>query len=205
MEWAVVRAVAGGINLVLLREKDLTPVMLIALANRLRQITRGKALLVISASTRSHIQAALESDSDGVCLSEGGVSVPSARSLIGTDMLMVGRSVHDLQGATEADKAGADFLMAGSVFTTNSHPGMRTEGPALIERIASKVSVPVLGVGGITAINASEVIKAGAAGVAMIRAVLCSTDPYSPARRIRAAVDKAYRLRVEIGTGPSGF
>ena len=195
LEWAVEAAVAVGVDLVQLREKDLDAVPLLALAERLRQVTQGKALLFVNAVTRAQIEVALAAGADGVHLGEEALTVPQARALMGDRGLLIGRSVHDLAGARKAAEAGADLLQAGSVFPSGSHPGQAPAGVALVKRVASAVVVSVLGVGGITAANAEEVIGAGADGVAVIREVLTARSPYRAAQRLRRAVDRAYAAR----------
>ena len=195
LEWAVEAAVAGGVNLVQLREKDLDAVLLLALAERLRQVTQGKALLFVNAVTQAQVEVALAASADGVHLGEEALTVPPARALVGDRGLLIGRSVHDVAGARQAAEAGADLLQAGSVFPSGTHLGQAPAGVALIKRVASAVTVPVFGVGGITVDNAEEVIGAGADGVAIIREVLAARSPYRAAKRLRRAVDRAYAAR----------
>ena len=75
LEEAVARAVAGGVNVVQLREKDLTAAQLVPLADRLRAITRGKVLLIVN----GRLDVALLCAADGVHLPEWGPSVAAAR------------------------------------------------------------------------------------------------------------------------------
>ena len=188
LEWAVEAAVAGGVHLVQLREKDLGAGPLLSLALRLRRITEGKALFFVN----DRLDVALACGADGVQLGEESLPVEQARSLLAGRALLIGRSVHDLTGARLAAEAGADFLQIGTIFESASHPGQRPVGVEMVHAIASAVNVPVLGVGGITAGNATEVMEAGAIGVAVIREVLAASSPYQAALRLRQAVDQAY-------------
>ena len=188
LEWAVESAVAGGINLVQLREKDLAAGELLKLAEQLRRITEGKALLFVN----DRLDVALACDADGVQLGEESLPVAQARRALGSREMLVGRSVHDLAGARQAADAGAHLLIVGTVYESASHPGQNPAGIALVHHVASAVAAPVLGVGGITAANAASVISAGATGVAVIREVLAAPSPYQAAQRLRKAVDEAY-------------
>ena len=193
---AVEAAVAGGVSLVQMREKDLPEAEQLVLARRLRELTAGRALLFVNDS----VSIAQAAGADGVQLAERSRTVASARDAtaldaLGRGRLLVGRSVHDLAGATEAAEQGADLLVVGAVFETATHPGQPAVGTGLVEQIASAVSVPVLGIGGITAANAADVIVAGAAGVAVVTGVLAAGDPRDAARAICDAVQHAWAAR----------
>jgi thiamine-phosphate diphosphorylase len=185
LEEAVARAVAGGVSVVQLREKDLAVAELVPLADRLRAITRDKALLIVN----SHLDVALLCGADGVHLPERGPSVAATRRLAG-DGLIIGRSVHSVEEAVKAEEEGADYVQVGAIFPTRSHPGPPA-GPRLLESVAARVSIPIVAVGGITAGNVGQVIQAGARGAAVISAVLGSPSPTSSGRRLAEAMVEA--------------
>ena len=193
---AVEAAVAGGVRLVQMREKDLPDAEQLVLARRLREITAGRALLFVNDS----VSIAQAAGADGVQLAERSRTVASARDAMAVDAqgrgrLLVGRSVHDLAGATEAAEQGADLLVVGAVFESATHPGQPAVGPGLVEQVAGAVSLPVLGIGGITTANAADVITAGAAGVAVVTAVLAADDPQDAARALCDSVQHAWAAR----------
>lgn len=180
---ALKAALPAAIDAVQLREKDLPLDELLPLAHRLRDVTRGHALLLVNSS----LEVALAAAADGVHLPEAAPAIERPRS----DFL-VGRSVHSLDAARRAEAEGADYLIAGPVYETRSHPGAEPAGPALIEGVAQAVRIPVLAIGGITAERVQEVVRAGAAGVAVISAVLASPSPARAARDLRRALDAAW-------------
>ena len=193
---AVAAAVAGGVGLVQMREKDLPDAEQLVLARRLRELTAGRALLFVNDS----VSIAQAAGADGVQLAERSRTVASARDAMGLDVggrgrLIVGRSVHDLAGATEAAAQGADVLVVGAVFESATHPGQPAVGAGLVEQIAGAVSLPVLGIGGITAANAADVIAAGAAGVAVVSGLLAARDPHDAARALCDSVQHAWAAR----------
>ena len=104
------------------------------------------------------------------------MGVAEARKLIGQDRL-IGSSVHSVEGAVSAESNGADFLVLGAIFETTTHPGVETGGLALVEAVTHRVQIPVLGIGGITPANIEDVIRAGAAGAAVITAISMVPDP----------------------------
>lgn len=164
LEQIVADAVAGGVNVVQWRE---------ALPERLRSLRN--ALHVINTDT----VAAVERQADGVHLKEDGVSIESARAIAGEDVL-VGRSVHSVEAAQFAEREGADYLIAGNIFETTTHPELEASGIAFLGAICESVSIPVLAIGGISLDRVAECIAAGAAGIA-IRSALLHADEASDA------------------------
>ncbi len=127
------------------------------------------------------VEAAIELGADGVHLGQADAGAGRARAA----GLLLGRSAVNFEQAVEAD---ADYLGVGPVWET---PSKEDADPALgldeLARIAVAVSVPVIAIGGIDASNAADCIRAGAAGVAVIRA---ATDP-----NLRRVVDEALGAR----------
>lgn len=180
---AVRGAVSGGANMVQLRERGLAGRDLLSLALELRRITQDRALLIVN----ERVDIAIAAGADGVQLGEQSMSVSAAKYVSG-DHLLIGRSVHDMYGAQDAERDGADFLIAGTIFASRSHPGMGAAGTALISEISESVSTATLGIGGITASNAAAVIAAGATGVAAIGAMLDSSNPREAAEALAAEI-----------------
>ena len=174
LEDAIETCLGAGLKAVQLREKDLPVRELLRLAGRLRESTRrhGARLFV-----NDRADVALTVGADGV--QRTGVSLPVwALRSISPAGFMIGASVHSLPEAREAEPEGADFLVFGPVYDTASK---RRYGPPqglpALERVASAMRVPVLAVGGITPARVPEVMRAGAAGVAVIGAVLGAERP----------------------------
>ena len=183
----VAAAVAGGVDIVQLRDKEEPGGALLELAVALRGVTKGSALLLVN--ERADVAAA--SGADGVQLGEAAMPTAAVRPIL-PDGAIIGRSVHSVDGATEAQASGADFLLVGTMFATRSHPGEEPSGPGLLERIrAAGVGAPLLGIGGITADNVAQVIRSDANGAAVITAILASADPEREASRIKSAMRDA--------------
>lgn len=182
------KALDGGIDAVQLRAKELAAGRLLSLAQSLRKVTGQRALLFIN----DRIDVAIAAEADGVQLAEDAICVEAARRLVGAEML-VGRSVHSVEGAVEAEAQGANFLFLGAIFASDSKPGVEPAGIGLLEEAASRVSVPILGIGGIDQNNAGQVIKSGGYGVAVIRSILASSDPAQAAREIKQSMSAAAR------------
>lgn len=177
-------AVAGGVDMVQLRDKELPGGILFEQAMALREVVRDRALLLVN--ERADVAAAI--GAGGVQLGEAAMATEPVRTIVGADAV-IGRSVHSVDGAQAAAASGADFLLVGAMFATRSHPGEEPSGPGLLERIrAAGVAVPLLAIGGITADNIAGVMAAGASGAAVITSVLASDDPETAARRLKSAM-----------------
>lgn len=141
------------------------------------------------------LDVALASGAHGVQLGHGALPVQAARDLGGR--LAIGASVHSAAEATVAARAGAHYLVAGSVFSTATHPDADPAGTALVTSCA-EAGVPVLGIGGIDVGNAGLVIEAGATGVAVVRAVWAASDP------VRALLGLLERVSPGASSGAAG-
>ena len=85
--------------------------------------------------------------------------------------------MHSVKGAVDAEREGADLLVAGTIYASRSHTGVEPAGPSLLSSITRQVPLPLLGIGGIGPGNIGDVIEAGAWGAAVISAVLEADDP----------------------------
>ena len=167
------RAVGAGATVLQLRVKAQTDEI----------VARGQGFgeLGVTFVVNDDVEAALRLGADGVHLGRGDAGAERARA----EGLLLGRSVTALDQVEGLD---ADYLGAGPVWATPSKEDadrpMGLDGLAAIARAAA---VPVIAIGGIDASNAGDCIRAGAAGVAAIRA---GTDP-----AVRSAVDEALAAR----------
>ena len=180
-------AIAGGVDIVQLRDKDEPGNTLLELALALREVARPPAILLVN----ERADVAIAAGANGVQLGEAAMPTSAVRPIL-PDGAIIGRSIHSVEGAMQAEQSGADFLLVGTMFATRSHPGEEPSGPGLLERIRSaNVNAPLLGIGGITADNVAQVIRAGANGAAVITAILASADPEREASRIKSAMQDA--------------
>ena len=116
------------------------------------------------------------------------------RARIGPGVL-ISRAVHSVEAAIRAEHDGADIVQLGTVFETASKPGRAAIGVAGVRAVCGSVRLPVIAIGGINALNAGDVIRAGASGVAVIGAILDADDPCAAAAALREAIDAAFAAR----------
>jgi len=170
-------AVAGGVDAIQVREKDLCDDELTCLAERIQQVVGGRAAVLVNGSPE-------------VAMSVGvGLHLPGD-SLTPADRTwpLWGRSVHSPEEARRRADESPDYVLVGPVYPTDSKPGHPGGGLGLVEAtVRAADPVPVLAIGGIDAGNAGAVIDAGAAGIAVRGAVLTASDPERTAHAIRGA------------------
>lgn len=162
-------AVDAGIDLIQVRERDLEAGELAALVTELLAVTRATPTRLV---VNDRMDVALACGADGVHLRGDSIPIAAARRLAPAGFL-IGRSVHGVDEAIGA--AGADYLIAGTVFASASKPAQtRWLGIEGLRSIARAVDPPVLAIGGIAGDRIGEVAAAGAAGFAAIGLFIAS-------------------------------
>jgi thiamine-phosphate pyrophosphorylase len=177
------RAMSGGATAILVRRPHATAFEIFALARQLRPSTRAAGCLLL-VSDRADV--AVAADADGVHLGARSLPVAAARRAVGPGLL-VGRSVHNLDEAGQAEDEGASYLIVGPVFDSGTHPGQPPLGLGPYREAALRARVPVVAIGGITSDNVRLVAQAGGRGAAAIGAFFGVTDAAETARAFRAA------------------
>ncbi len=187
-------ALAGSVDAVQVREKDHSARDQLAVAHALREPTAEADVPLI---INDRVDIAVAADADGVHLGDDDLPVAVAREQLGDDAI-IGRSVSTVEGAVDAEAAGADYLGVGAVFTTDSKDvEAENNGIGLdtVEDIADAVDIPFVGIGGVTAENAADVVAAGADGVAVITAITQADDPEAATRELNEAVETGKNRR----------
>ncbi len=181
-------AVAGGADVIQLRDKRLSGKEMYHVSKGMREITRKAGAMFI---VNDRLDVALASKADGVHLGQDDLPLPEARAIAPAPFI-IGISVESAEEARRAEQEGADYVAVGPVFPTGSKPDA---GPALgtgrVAEIRKAVSLPVIAIGGIQATNAAEVVAAGADGLAVISAVVSQDDIPQAARHLRDIIGSA--------------
>jgi len=181
-------AIAGGADTIQLRDKLLSDEDLIAVARGVLAVCRlaGVPLVV-----NDRIQVAAESGADGVHLGHDDAPIGAARTALGPGA-MVGGTAATAEEVAQVAEAGADYVGFGHIYPTSTK---QKPGPPVgldgLGRACAAARIPVIGIGGITAETAAEVVRAGAWGVAVIGAVCAAGDPMGAARALAVAVETA--------------
>ena len=197
----VAAAIEGGVDVVQVREKDATARDRLQVARTVREQTRAAGVPMV---VNDRVDIAAAADADGVHLGDDDLPVAAAREQLGEEAL-IGRSVSTPEAAREAEAAGADYLGVGAVYATGSKADIDDEeydiGLDPVRDIDEAVDIPFVGIGGITAENAAEVVAAGADGVAVITAVTAAGDPARATRKLGEAVAEGRQRRESADLG----
>ncbi len=182
-------ALAGGADIVQLREKQMSDEALTALARQATALCHEHdALLIVN--DRPHV--ALAAGADGVHVGQDDMPLNEVRALVGEEML-IGLSTHapeEIDAATQAD-----YLGVGPVHATPTKPGRPAVGLKLVRYAAQRAPRPFFAIGGIDAENIDDVLAAGAKRVAVVRAIAQAADPERAARALREALEEDTRPR----------
>src|SRR5271154_3393969 len=178
-------AIAGGVDIVQLREKHLPDDELVSVANAARALCeRLGALLIVN--DRPFV--AREVGADGVHVGQEDMPVAEVRELLGPDML-IGLSTHAPEEIDAEDALLADYIGVGPVHETPTKPGRPAVGLELIRYAARHSPVPFFAIGGLNAGNLGEAIGAGARRAVVLRAISAAEDPQRAARALRDLLD----------------
>ena len=181
-------ALDGGATVIQLRDKIASTRVLIEEGLALRALTRERGALLI---VNDRVDVALAVEADGAHVGQDDMPAGLARRLLGLDRIL-GVSAANMEEADEAVAGGADYVGVGPIFPSlgKADAGPATGGELLTE-LARRYTTPLVAIGGITAENATEVVRAGACGVAVITAVVYAEDITAASRQLRLAVDAA--------------
>lgn len=187
------RAVSSGVRLFQYRNKSGPRRTIYETARMLATVARrSQALFILN----DHADIAAAADADGVHLGQDDLPVEAARRLLGSGKI-IGISTHSIEQARAAEEAGADYIGFGPIFATTTKEAGKTQGTGNLTLICQSVSIPIIAIGGINHANVSDVIRAGADGVAVISAVLSSPD-------LGRAAEEMIRIIRETEAGIAG-
>ncbi|SFS38945.1 thiamine phosphate synthase [Halostagnicola kamekurae] len=195
-------AIDGGIDAVQLRDKGLEARDRYEIGLECRELTDAAGIDLI---VNDRVDLARAIDADGVHLGQSDLPVAVARDLLGPDAI-VGCSASTVAEATRAEADGADYLGVGAIYGTSSKDVEKSKdgvGPDRIRDVVDAVSIPVVGIGGITAENAGPVVRSGATGVAVISQITAAADPRAATESLAEAVESARTNDGPPGNGPA--
>ena len=171
-------AVRGGVDLVQIRDKELPDGELLRALEEAREVTRrlGVPLIV---NDRPDLAVLVEADA--VHVGQDDLPVAAVRRF----RLPVGLST---PATAEIDAAEANYIGVGPVHGTPTKEGRPAAGLELVRHAAAHARQPWFAIGGIDRTNVEEVVAAGAARIAVVRAIADARDPETAARELRSAL-----------------
>ena len=187
-------ALQGGADVIQFREKKMDTGEMIRVCEIIQDLCRQHGAMFI---VNDRVDVALAMNADGVHIGQKDMPAAIARRLIGPNKIL-GVSASDTEKAKKAEADGADYVGSGMIFPAGVKKDIGVvKGVAVLREVSRAVQVPVVAIGGIDHANAASCIDAGAAGCAVITAVIGAADVRQAAANlaqiIRAAKMKAGR------------
>ena len=171
---------AAGASAIQLRHKDTPKSIIVEEARRIAEICKDYGTLFI---VNDYPDIALEVAADGVHVGQGDMSVADCRDILKAEQI-VGKSNALLEEALDSLNEGADYIAVGAIYNTSTKSNTRPAGLATLKSVASRVSVPIVAIGGINADNITPVIEAGADCVCVATAITLAPDPAQATREL---------------------
>lgn len=178
-------ALEGGATTIQLRMKNASTRRMVEIGKKIKNLTEEYDALYI---VNDRIDVALATEADGVHLGQDDMPIEIAREIVG-DMI-IGISASSLQEAIEAERKGADYIGAGSVFPTSTKEDARFLGLNALREIVEKVRIPVVAIGGINMDNLVQVLEIGVQGIAVISAIMGADNVREATARFRKIIDE---------------
>jgi len=173
-------ALLGGAQVVQYRNKSADSVMRLEQARALRELTREFSVPLI---INDDPGLALLTDAEGVHLGGEDGTVAAAREVLGSGKIIGVSCYNRMPLAQQAVRQGADYVAFGSFFASTVKPDAVTASPDLLRRARREIDLPLVAIGGITAINGAQLLEAGANALAVISALFGSDDIQNTARQ----------------------
>jgi thiamine-phosphate pyrophosphorylase len=178
--------IAGGVDVVQLRDKELDAKPLLARAAVAAAVCRDHGVPFV---LNDRPDLALEVGADGVHVGQDDAPVALARRILGPEAI-VGLSTHgpaDLEGAAAQD---VTYISAGPVEATPTKPGRPGTGLGYVTQASERSSVPVFVTGGVTPETIPALASAGVRHFVVVRSLTLASDARSAARALRQAIDR---------------
>lgn len=163
----------GGCTMIQLRSKKWTDREFLRHARCLRIANNQVGLTYL---VNDRVDIALAAGADGVHVGCSDLPVAEARRLMG-EGAVIGASTANLRQALQAERAGADYIGAGAVFSTSTKMDAEVCGISELRRICQRIRIPVIAIGGITAANVQKIRQTGCAGIAVCSALFNGSLP----------------------------
>jgi thiamine-phosphate pyrophosphorylase len=180
-------ALAGGCDLLQLRDHDASDDELLEAAERFREACDAHGALFV---VNDRPEIALQAGADGVHVGQDDLPVDAVRRLVGPDVF-IGLSTHAPEQFDAALASDADYLSVGPIWETPTKEGRPAAGLEYVRYAAANATKPWFAIGGIDAQNIDEVVAAGATRAVVVRAIRDAEDPRAVASALKS------RLSVE--------
>jgi thiamine-phosphate pyrophosphorylase len=180
-------ALAGGVDVLQLREKEASDEEILAAAAHFRRLCDEHGALFV---LNDRADLAVAAGADGVHVGQDDEQVAAVRARLG-EGIAIGLSTHSPEQLASGLEGGADYVCVGPVFATPTKPDYPAVGLELVREAAAVADRPWFAIGGIDGTNVRDVAAAGARRIAVVRAIRDAPDPRAAAAGLRAALEEA--------------
>ncbi|MBD3297516.1 MAG: thiamine phosphate synthase [candidate division Zixibacteria bacterium] len=182
-------AIAGGADVVQLRDKTSWGRRLYDMARRIRALTHDAGVAFVM---NDRVDIGMAVGAEGVHVGVDDLPPDATRTLIGPDRIL-GLSARNVNEAIEAERQGADYIGFGPIYEARKTKPDTADPTGLeaLKQVCERVQCPVIAIGGITLDNVAEVIRAGADGVAIISAIVAADDIATTTRQFKERIAEA--------------
>lgn len=178
---AIASALEGGIDILQLREKNMSAKRILELGKKIKQLCLQYDTIFI---VNDRIDIAYMLEADGVHLGQDDLDIKAAREILG-DKCIVGISTHEPEQALKAVEDGADYIGVGPVFATPTKQGRIPVGLEYVKWASENIDIPFFAIGGIDIQNVDEVLEAGAERIAVVRAIINAKSPQKEVQKFQ--------------------
>jgi thiamine-phosphate pyrophosphorylase len=182
-------AIAGGVDVVQLREKQMPDEELASVAIAARVLCEELGALLI---VNDRPWVAREARAHGIHVGQDDIPATEVRELVGPEML-IGLSTHSPEQIDAVDASVVDYIGVGPIHETPTKPGRPAVGVELVRYAAANAPVAYFAIGGLHAGNLAQTLDAGATRVCVLRAIADAADPERAARTLRDKLDAQAR------------
>lgn len=179
-------ALKGGATCVQLREKELDEASFLQEAMEMKALCEKYGVPFI---VNDNVDIAIKCKADGIHVGQKDMEAGNVRALVGEGM-MIGVSTQTVEQAIAAEKAGADYLGVGAMFSTTTKLDAFEVSRETAKVICEAVSIPVVAIGGINKKNLLELSGTGVDGVALVSAIFGAEDIEGECKELKALSEK---------------
>ena len=165
------RAVAGGVDIVQLRDKNGLAKDILEFSRRMLKLLKNRIPYLIN----DRVDLAIASRACGVHLGQDDLSIKFARKIMGKKAI-IGASCQTLEHARKAEEEGASYIGFGSVFKTLTKPHRQPMDLKLLAEVSRKIKIPVFAIGGIGIHNILKLRTMGIQRIAVCREICCASN-----------------------------
>ena len=173
-------ALDGGATAIQLRDKAMSSSEMTKIARSFTGLCHNKGAKFF---VNDRLEVALTAEADGCHLGQSDYPLSKARKMAPRPFL-IGLSVHTPEQARIAEEEGADYIGVGAIFPTGTKNDASVIGLEGLREIARSTTLPIVAIGGIALANVPSVMEAGASGIAVVSAVVGTSDPTNSAREL---------------------